>query len=87
MGISKDNSHFPGCVCGCSEQTGLSKVDKETLAVVGPVPNISHPYPAVPLGLAWVQGTWIALQPGDERQRVCEALDRRDGEGPNTREL
>ena len=66
---------------------GLSKVDKETLAVMGPVPNVSRSHPAILLRLEWVQGTWIALPPGDERQSVCEALDRRDGEGPNTREL
>lgn len=61
MGISKDNTHFPVwgdvCLCGCSEQMGLSKVDKETLAVVGPVPNISHSNPALLLRLEWVQST------------------------------
>lgn len=65
----------------------MTKADKENLAVVGLVPNISCSHSAVLLGLEWIQGTWITLPPGDERQRVCETLDRRDGEGPNTREL
>jgi len=91
MGISKDNSHFPDwggvCLCGCREQTGLSKIDKETLAVVGTVPYVSHSHLAIPLRLEWFQGTWIVLPPGYERQRVCEALDGRAAEGPSTTEL
>lgn len=91
MRIAKAKRHFLGwggvCLCGCGEQTGLCKADKEILAVVGAVPNISLSHPAVPLRLERVQATWTALPPGDQRQRVCEALDRIDGEGPNTREL
>lgn len=55
--------------------------------MVGWVPSISCSLPAVLLGLEQVQGTWTTLPPGDERQRVCEAPDRCDGEGPNTGEL